>query len=307
VSRDDLRALLEKFAATAGDPPEHGLDGVAARWRRRTRHRRGAVATAVALAVLGIAVSPRLSRLGGDDHDVTAAETGTPARPSEIPDVVELKCTPGGIDVPVASIRPQDDGLHVRVENTLPYTTKVWVQSDDDWDSGRIDIAPGQPRTLVQPVPPGGLTLGCRIGDTDQQRSVELVDVFEIYRAPELDCGDDQPLTASNLPVGSASSSQIAATTGALRTWGVTANFDIEPVGGYPEPRYAEQTVDPTVAVVLDGDTLGWAHLAGATPTPGEPARAPWTTVTSLRYCPSLLASGSPAGGSGSTTTSTAP
>jgi hypothetical protein len=299
VSRDDLRALLEKFAATAGDPPEHGLDGVAARRRRRTRHRRGAVATAVALAVLAAAVYPRLGWLGDDDHDVTVAETGARTRRTELPDVVELNCTPQGIDVPVASIQPREDGLQLLVHNTRPSATDVWVTSDD-WDSGRIRIESNQTRRLSQPVPPGQLTVGCRIGDEDQQRRVDLVDVVGLYEPPELSCGGDEPEVWPEELSIEGTRSMPAAAVAALEGLGVNSEeFEVEAYGGYEEAHYTELTVDPTVEVVQAGDIVAFVHLKGAVTIPGRPAESPWVGVTRLEYCSTLLGDRGPGGDEG--------
>jgi hypothetical protein len=301
VSRDDLRAFLEKIAATAGDPPEHGLDGVAARRRRRTRHRRGAVATAVALAVLAVAVYPRIGWLGADNHDVTAAEGGGSTPPPELPDVVELRCAPTGIEVPVASIQPREDGLHLVIENALANTTEVWVTSESGWDSGRISVEPGS-RRLRQPVPPGVLTVGCRVGARNQQRRVDLVDVNGIYETPELSCSDDEqgePL--QDQPVDPITPRYVDAATNLLRALGATGDFEVQPQSGYPSPRFGDPTLDPTVEVVQSGDTVAFVHLVGQDTVEGGPADPPWSSVRRLEYCASLLG-GQPAGGDSGTT-----
>jgi len=83
---------------------------------------------------------------------------------AEMPDTAQLTCARTGIDVPVASIRPQMDGMHIEVFNQLPATTEVWVQAEDEdggdmvWDSGPIAVQHGR-HEIVQPVPPGPLTV----------------------------------------------------------------------------------------------------------------------------------------------------
>src|SRR5262245_21532888 len=129
VSDDpDLRSQLERIAAAVGDPPEHGLERVAARRHRRLRRRRGAVATAAVLAVLA-AGTALIQRAGNGPEVVTASESATPAgAPAEVPDRVDVRCRPTGIDVPVASVRPQRDGLHIRVINELGKPTSLQVE-----------------------------------------------------------------------------------------------------------------------------------------------------------------------------------
>src|SRR5262249_47529132 len=132
--------------------------------------------------------------------DVTASDDARsePMR-AQLPDAVTLTCAPSGIDVPVASIQPQSDGLNLDVVNDFSTSTDVWIEAHDDdapdhdWDSGRIEVPPGKTR-LVQAVPPGVLTVGCRIGDRDQKRQIELVDIADRWTEPEVSCGDDDPV-----------------------------------------------------------------------------------------------------------------
>jgi hypothetical protein len=257
----DVRALLAKIAARAGDPPEHGLEDVAALRRRRARHRRGAVATAVVLAVAGVAAAPWVMGLGDDSDDVTSvADAGSTPRPAELPDVVELRCAPGGIDVPVATIRPQSDGLHLAVDNQLRGVTEVWVTSDG-WDSGPIPVEPGR-TDLHQPVPPGMLTVGCRIGDRDEQRQVDLVDVERVYEAPELACPAGERRRLSDLPVDPPNWSLATATRQALADY-IHEDDDVRAPGGYPDESLGTyHTTDPTVRVVRDGETVAFVHVA---------------------------------------------
>jgi len=304
--RDDLRALLDKFAANAGDPPEHGLDGVMARRRRRTRHRRGAVATAMALAVFGVVALPWLSGLQRP-HDVSAASEGSsPERNTELPDVVKLFCAGGGIDVPVASIRPQHDGLHLDVDNRLGATTQVWVTADG-WSSGRFDVSAGE-TSKVLAAPPGSLTVGCHAGDTDQQRRVDLVDVDHLYEAPTLDCPEEEraPL-AGVFPVVKVTPSLPTAARDALTTDRIPDSVQMKAFTGYPEGDrvWDSPAADPVVQVVRSDETVALVHLAGTPPaedrgqaapegsdaTAREPTPvAPWTSAPLVEHCPAFLA-----------------
>jgi hypothetical protein len=295
----DLQLLVEQIAASAGDPPEHGLAGVAARRRRRKRHRRGAVATAMTLAVVAALTMPFALR--GDEHDVTAADSasGGPRR-AEMPDTVQLTCAASGIDVPVASIRPQPDGLHVEVFNDLPGPTRVWVRAvaEDDpeqpvWDSGPLHVDRGR-HEIVQPVPPGVLTVGCRIGEVEQQRQVELVDVDGSYETPELSCDEDDHVALNDVAVpenasGEPSRSYVVATRAALRpltTWDETEVSVTEP-RGYPDQRFGSWTYQPMTAVAEGEEVLALVSLTGAD---GEaPAEAPWTRAAHVDVCKSFL------------------
>jgi hypothetical protein len=296
----DLQLLVAQIAASAGDPPEHGLAGVAARRRRRKRHRRGAVATAMTLAVVAAVVAPFALR--DDEHDVTAADSASEgAERAQMPDTVQLTCAASGIDVPVGSIRPQSDGLHLEVFNDLPGPTRVWVRAtaEDDpeqpvWDSGPIHVERGR-HELVQPVPPGVLTVGCRIGEVEQQRQVELVDVDRYYKPPELSCDEDERAVLSDVAVpdnasGEPARSYVVATRAALRPltlWDETEVSVNEP-RGYPDQRFGGWSYQPMTAVVDgDDDTVALVSLSGDDEE--APAAAPWTRVPRADVCTSFL------------------
>jgi hypothetical protein len=286
TSDDDLRRLLQKIAATAGDPPEHGLERVAMLRRRRKRHRRGAVAAAMALAVSGIAAAPWLASLADEGEDVTAAaETGKGRRPpTEVPDVLLMECSRDGIDVPVATIRPQDDGMHVVVQNDMASATTVWVQSEQ-WDSGEIAIDPGQ-TSLTQPVPPGVLTVGCRIAGADEQRRVDLVDVDRLYTPPELSCAAGARTELTDLPVAEPTRLYGPAVNDALGEY-IGDEDEVRPLDGYPDQRFGDPTLDPTVRVVRDGETVAFVHLVGAQGSDGE--RPPWSSARRVEACNNFL------------------
>jgi len=297
----DLQLLLAQIAASAGDPPEHGLAGVAARRRRRKRHRRGAVATAMTLAVVATVVAPFLVL---DNHDdVTAGDTATQGGPrhrAELPDTMQLTCARTGIDVPVASIRPQQDGLHIEVINELPGSTQVWVRALDEddaddpvWDSGLLYYERGH-HVLIQPVPPGVVTVGCRIGGVEQQRQIELVDVDHDYKTPKLDCDRDDRTALTDVAVpaneaGEPIRSYVGATQAALRpvTQWDDADVTVTQPRGYPEQRFGSWSYQPMTKVTKNGDTVALVYLIGENEQ--APASAPWTQAPQVDVCTSFL------------------
>jgi hypothetical protein len=286
----DLRSRLERIASSAGDPPEHGLDRVAARRHRRLRRRRGAVATAAVLAVLA-AGAPLISQgLDDEPETVTASESASPAgAPVEVPRLVEVHCDPTGIVVPVASVRPERDGLHMRVYNSLPDATTITVESDD-WSSGEIPVAPGV-HDVRQPVPPGQLTIGCDIGGTPQRRLVDLVDPSGYYREPELDCDEAERTTLTSLPVAPPSDNIITAARTGLAPHLVDheGGDAIGPLRGYPSQRLSDATTDPVVQVTRDGDVVAFVHVRGE----GGEITEPWTTLSEVEVCASVVAGSS--------------
>lgn len=318
--RDGLRDYLDKIAANAGDPPEHGLDGVMARRRRRTRHRRGAVATAMALAVFGVVALPWVTGQQRE-HDVTAASpTGEPGQNPEMPDVVELICSRAAIDVPVASIRPASDGLHLDVVNELGTSTDVWVVADSSpsWSSGRFSVPTGT-SSLVLAAPPGPLTVGCDTGDSDQQRQVDLVDADGVYESPELSCPEDERLRLDQVfPLEQPTSVLSNVPRDALGEERLPYSDQTKAFTGYEdgESTWDSPAVEPVVRVVRDGDTVALVHVAGedgadaggeaaASVSADDPAaipatpEPPWTSVVALDYCPAFELPVDPPGNSG--------
>ncbi|HEY3142865.1 MAG TPA: hypothetical protein VGJ86_17120 [Acidimicrobiales bacterium] len=299
---DQLRALLEKIAATVGEPPEHGLDGIAARRRRRTRRRRGAVATAVALAVLGVAASPRLAWLDGDNHDIAASDNRSVPRPAQLPDIVDLRCGEAGIDVPVTSIQPQPDGLHIAVENGFSQPIEVWVTANG-WDSGRL-LAPPGISELRQAVPPGQLTVGCQIGVEDQQRTVRLVDVRTTYTPPVLSCrpGEHVEIWDEVLPVQQ-TPSQLTATRDAMRARDKLIEGDeIVPYGGYPEQKaFGDPSLDPMTMIKRGNQTVALVHLSRKSDVVELDKSQYWMAVQKVEACTGFL--NPPDSSTGSTTT----
>jgi hypothetical protein len=287
----DLRSELERLASSVGDPPEHGLERVAARRHRRLRRRRGAVATAAVLAVLTVAALAIVQRPERRDT-VTASGSARPTgAPPELPREIEIVCDPAGIVVPVASARPERDGLHVRVTNALGVPTTVRVDGDD-WASGDIAVpVTGTPVRL--PVPPGELTVGCDIGGRMERRRVDLVDRGGYYQTPELACDDADVRTLHDLPVPPAASDNIIpAARAALDAHlvGGTDGDGIGPVRGYQSQRLSDPTADPVVQVTRDGDVVAFAHVRGA----GDATTPPWVTVSEAEVCAPVVAT--PAG-----------
>jgi hypothetical protein len=272
VSDDpELRARLERLASNAGDPPERGLDRVAARRHRRLRRRRGAVVTAAALAVLLGGVS-LVTGGGPDDNEVAVSPVGRPSgMAAQLPDVVDFHCAPDGPVIPVASVRPQTDGMHVRVFNELTTPTEVRVVKEGEW-TGRRTFDPGMWQ-MRQPVPPGTLRIGCVIGGQERSLTVELVDVHKYYDEPGLECpADDTEIEDTDLRAAKPDTSMSATTMNVLRSKGFQVDeLVVGPVQGYPSQRLGDPTDDPMVQVDRRGDTVAFVHLQKPDAQPDTP------------------------------------
>ncbi|MFP3901242.1 MAG: hypothetical protein ACLFXM_10325 [Acidimicrobiia bacterium] len=294
----DFRRSLQRFATSVGDPPEHGLERLAARRHRRLRRRRGAVVTAAALAVLVGLIATIGSNDEPADVAASAAEQSGPRPASELPATAELRCGPGGILVPVASVRPQSEGLHLRVLNTHRGATTVWVEGDD-WASGPIRVDPGITEQH-HPVPPGILTIGCEVQGEPQQRRVDLIDVDGVYQVPQLSCRKSEQVMITDLPVDPETGSLITATRRAL----APALHDDDSIGaprGYVRQRLAAPTTDPLTQLTRDGRTVAFVRLRGADEGDGgaggggdgdadAAVRPPWVAATEVIACPEVAA-----------------
>jgi hypothetical protein len=208
-------------------------------------------------------------------------------------------CDPTGIVVPVASVRPERDGLHIRVANSLGAPTVLEVDGAG-WRSSDIEAPPGISE-VRQPVPPGELTIGCEIAGEMQRRRVDLVDAGGFYRVPELSCDQADVVTLGDLPVGVPEESNIIDAARAALHPLLTGGADddgIGPLRGYQSQRLGDATDDPVVQVTRAGKVIAFVHLRGAEGA----TSAPWTTVSEADVCGSALATPPPA----ETTTSTA-
>lgn len=281
---NDLRSRLERLASSAGDPPEHGLDRVAARRHRRLHRRRGAVATATVLAVLAAALS-LISESPRKDPDTVAArnDVGVPGdAPVEEPRVVEVRCRPNGIMIPVASVRAQGDGLHLLVLNSLGVPTQVMVKSTH-WNSGEVPVE-GPTKEFIQPVPPGQLEIGCKINGTYQERRVDLVDPQGYYEEPKLACDTTEQPSLHDLPVEPPSAHPVTAVRLGLGER-LTSAHRVGPVKGYENQRLDVPTADPLAAVFRGRDMVAFVHLRGADGS----AAAPFTSISLVEACPDAL------------------
>jgi hypothetical protein len=288
----DLRSRLERLASSAGDPPEHGLERVAARRHRRLHRRRGAVATAAVLAVFAAALA--LINPGPDQREqVTASETANPAATvGEVPRLVEVRCEPTGIVVPIASVRPERDGLHMRVVNPLGAPTRVDVEGDR-WFSKPIDVPPGI-KDVTVPVPPGVLTVGCEINGQFQRRRVDLVDPSGYYSEPELACDGSEQVRLYDLPIPSPTASLVAAARLALEDQ-LGDHIAAGAAKGYMSQALEDHSKDPVVEISVDDDAIAFAHVRGVDGSPDPP----WVNIARVEVCQAAIV------GEPTTTTST--
>lgn len=249
-----------------------------------------------------LAISISLIVEGGDGRDtVTASGSAPPAgAPAEVPRAVEVRCEPTGIVVPVASVRTQNDGLHIRVHNLLGAATTLRVTGREGWSSGDVDVEVGV-NEVRQPVPPGKVTIGCAVGGELQRRQVSLVDLAGYYTRPALDCDDAGVERLRNLAIDPPERSLVAAARAGLdqHLIGGTKNVPAVAPRGYPAQKLSDPTDDPTVQIEREGRVVAFAHVRGEDGAP----EGPWITVQWAEVCASDVAVADDAGSDATTTT----
>jgi len=196
--------------------------------------------------------------------------------------------------VPVASVRAQNDGLHLRVLNSLGMPTHVTVESTStSWSSGEMPVV-GPSKEFIQPVPPGQLEIGCEINGAYEARRVDLVDPQRYYTEPELACDTRDP-ALRDLPVQPPTAILVSAVREGLGDRMLETDT-VGPVKGYESQTLNEVTEDPTAAVWRHGDMIAFVHVRGADGS----ASLPYTTLTLVEACAGALTAPT-------TTSSTAP
>jgi hypothetical protein len=240
------------------------------------------------VAVLLIGISAVFEG-GPDEREVTVSPAErVPSAEAQLPRTLEVFCQPDGIEIPIGSVRPQRDGLHIRIVNQLTSTTNVWVDGQH-WSSGRQSVPPGVTMTQRYPAPPGNLTVGCTVAGHDDRLSVDLVDVDGYYHEPGLSCDEDEFRKLADLVIADPTDQMLVAARRAFEAyWGELVDWgdDIEAgsVRGYDGQRLGDRTLDPIVQVAQDGKVVAFVHLRG----PGGVPAAPWETA-SIDACAPFL------------------
>jgi hypothetical protein len=236
------------------------------------------------LAVLAATLS-LISDSLRDDRETIQAENRADVpgdAPAEEPRLVEVRCEPTGIVVPVASVQAQRDGLHLRVINSLGVPTHVTVDGDH-WHSGDVPVE-GPTKEFVQPVPPGQLEIGCEINGSYQARRVDLVDPQGYYREPELACDASELQPLHDLPVEPSAGRIVDAVRLGLGDRMLEGDAVLA-VRGYIDQGMSDPTKDPQATVWRDGQYVAFVHVRGA----DDSGIAPYTSISLVQACPGAL------------------
>jgi len=184
---DELRARLVESLNRAPTPQPGDIDDVARR-ARRLRIRRRVLGSAVALGIAAALALPLalLLPLRGSEPTPSSVGSNLP------PDVAEVVCEPAGLRVLTPVVRPQQDGVHVRVRNTFEETASFGLRAISG--GGQGDGAPPGVSELIFPVAPGDLIATCSPGNADHgdprwKAPLEVLDPAGLFVPYAVQCG----------------------------------------------------------------------------------------------------------------------
>jgi hypothetical protein len=184
--RDRLRDSLLRIPAA----PAPNIEGVYSRARRLTVRRR-VVGSVIALGVAAAFAVPLALLLPLEGSDEAPSGSAPP------PDVAQVVCEPSGPRVLTPVVRPQLDGVHVRVRNTFDEAVAIGLRAVSG--GGQGDGGPPGVFELIFSVAPGDLVVTCSPGEADHgdprwQAPMGVVDPEGIFVPYALECGGKQAM-----------------------------------------------------------------------------------------------------------------
>jgi hypothetical protein len=168
--RERLRSLADRE-----EPARPDVDAIERRGRRRRMSRRAGITAAAVTVALGIVLPiSALSGLQRSDPPETAPLSSNPPSTSTqgtnsegsapgtegVPDVLQVVCTPDGMELGSGEVAAQDDGVHIHVEHrdvNVPWHAVLFGQHDGRFDT----FTAAGPGETVFPLPPGQLYANC--------------------------------------------------------------------------------------------------------------------------------------------------
>ncbi len=194
----------------------------------RGRGRVAAIAVAGALSALALALVFAALRPGS-----------RPSPPGEgAPLSAVLVCDENGTHADTTEVQAQGDGVHLVVQNRLPYDPGLIVAFDGE-GTGR-DLEPDGVTRLTLAIPPGGFTVACRLGPDMPVEDVlsvaprlQVVDPEGLYVSPTLECSGETVGEVASPGGVEAGTDPVQVATDALAHF--LAPDDVVEVAGYPE------------------------------------------------------------------------
>jgi hypothetical protein len=253
---DELRARLGESLNRAPTPQPGDIDDVARR-ARRLRLRRRVLGSAVALGIAAALALPLalLLPLRGSDPAPSSEGSALPA------DVAEVVCEQSGPRVLTPVVRPQQDGVHVRVRNTFDEMASFGLRAVSG--GGQGDGAPPGVSELVFPLAPGDLIATCSPGDADHgdprwKAPLEVLDPVGLFVPYAVQCGTGRVMAqimdygpGAHGPLGD----PVQVARGSIEGLEST---DVIERAGYPSER--DSTQEAIVRVVREGRVIVAVH-----------------------------------------------
>jgi hypothetical protein len=180
----------------------------------------------------------------GGRHPVVLEATGTVK--SSLPDAVQVVCDSHGTSVLTPIVRPQRDGVHLKIQNTTGEDLSFIVGADGD-------NAPAGSSELIWSLPPGTAKIGCVAlsapGDTPPDGEVTIQDPEGLWIDPGVGCGT-AVIGSMDYVQGATGEPGDPVEIARARLRDRLQEGDIVQAAGYPEE------LDRHVIVVRDGSTV---------------------------------------------------
>jgi hypothetical protein len=194
-------------------------------------------------------------------HGALTACTIDVVRSALPPEVAVVICEPAGPRVLTPVVRPQQDGVHVRVRNTFDETVSLGLR--EVLGGGRGDGAPPGVSELVFPVAPGDLIATCSPGDADHgdarwRAPLQVVDPQRLFVPYALECGTGGGGREFTDYGPGAQGDHGDPVEIARRTLPGLRSTDVVERAGYPSER--ESSENAIVRVVRDGQVVQVAY-----------------------------------------------
>jgi hypothetical protein len=129
----------------------------------------------------------------------TSACEETPELEAQAPRVAQISCDGGGAKALTPRVQPQQDGIHIRVENKSDARQFYIRTASDEGQNHGGRLRKGETEDIRTTMPPGEIWIGCveSSGDilysdpSEEFAAVTVVDPDGLWITPNLDCEEE--------------------------------------------------------------------------------------------------------------------